>query len=166
MTKSIITHAGCKKDLLNIVKANMLQDTVLLGIMLLIFVPLMLLSISLINHILPLGIVLALMCAIPPALFVYRIVLDVMTVKAVERDGFSIVKDSVCRLSKGEIPKKYAEGRSPVDVIFFTRYGRYTASKIAFDMSCIGDEFYLVLLHGKKEKIILAFHSAMYELQE
>lgn len=161
MSKNIITRKDCKKDLKHMATAALLQDAVLLGVMLLIFVPLILLSISVVNHILPLGIVLVLMCAIPPALFVYRIVLDVITIKAVERGGFSIVKDTVCRLSKGEL-----EARHTVDVIYFTRYGRFIASGMTYDMSCVGDEFYLVILHNKKEKIISAFHSAMYECKD
>lgn len=161
MTKNIITREACKKDLRHMAKAALLQDAVLLGVMLLIFVPLILLSISVVNHILPLGLVLILMCAFPPALFIYRIVLDAITIKAVNRGGFSIVKDTVCRLSKGEL-----EARHTVDVIYFTRYGRYIASGMTFDMSCVWDEFYLVILHGKKEKIVSAFHSAMYECKD
>ncbi len=162
-SKNIITRESCKQELKRWAKANLLHDAVLLAVMLLIFVPLMILSIYVAKHVLILGLILALAFAVAPVIFVCRIVLDIVTIRLVERDGFSIVRDTVCRLSKGELPQKYSEGRGTVNVIYFAKYGRYVATGTTFDISSIGDECYLVILHGKKEKVIFAFHSAMCE---
>ncbi len=162
----MITREGCKQDLKRWAKANFLHDAVLFSVMVLIFVPLMFLSIYIAKRILVLGVVFALACAVAPVIFIYRIVLDIITVRLVERDSFSIVRDTVCRLSKGEIPQKYSEGGDTVDVIYFKKYGRYVASGITFDISSVGDECYLVIVHGKKEKLVFAFHSTMYECKD
>ena len=167
-TKNIITRDICKSDLKHMAKADLLQDVVLFVIMLLIFVPFILMAVHVAKYILILGVVVALACTIAPVVFACRIILDITALRLVERGGFSIVKDTVSRLSKGEIPKKYSEGRHTVDVIYFTKYGRCTSSslKTPFDLSSVGDEFYLVVLHNKKQEIALAFHSMMYECKD
>ena len=123
-SKNILTRENCKVELMRLSKANLMHDSVLLAVLLLIFVPLFLLSIHLAKYILILGIVFALMCTIFPAMFVYRIVRDVTFSKMIEQNGFSIVKDTVSRISLDEVPKSYAEGRRTVNVIYFAKYGR------------------------------------------
>ncbi len=166
-SKSILTREGCKTELMRLSKANLLQNSVILAVLLLIFVPLFILSIYLAKYILILGIIFALICAIFPILFVYRIICDVMFSRTIEQNGFSIVKDTVSRISHGEVPKSYSEGRHTVNVIYFTKYGRCVSPKVKtpFDLSGSGDEFYLVILH-KNRKIIFAYHSIMYDCKE
>ena len=166
-SKNILTREGCKTELRRLSKANLVQDLVILAILLLIFVPLFILSIYLAKYILILGIAFALICVIFPGLFIYRIMRDVMFSRTVEQDGFSIVKDTVSRISRDEIPKSYSEGRQTVNVIYFAKYGRCVAPKVRtpFDLSTAGDEFYLVILH-KNEKIIFVYNSSMYECKE
>ena len=79
----------------------------------------------------------------------------------VERDEFSIVKDTVSRLSRGE-----PEGRHTVDAIYFTLNGRYVPSKTTFDLSSVDDEFYLVILHTRRNELCFAFHTMMYECKD
>ena len=114
-----------------------------------------------------LGIIFALICAIFPALFIYKIIRDVIFSSMINQDRFSIVKDTVSRISRDEVPKSYSEGRRTVNVIYFAKYGRCVAPKVRtpFDLSGVGDEFYLVILH-KKDEIIFAYNSAMYECEE
>jgi hypothetical protein len=50
-----------------------------------------------------------------------------------------------------------------VDVIYFTKYGRYVATGMNFDLASVGDVFYLVILHAKEEKLVFAYNSMMYE---
>ncbi len=166
-SKNILTREYCKVELKQLSKASFMHDSVLLAVLLLIFVPLFLLSIYLAKYILILGIVFALICAIFPAIFVYRIIRDVAFSRKIGQNGFSIVKDTVSRISLDEIPKSYAEGRHTVNVIYFAKHGRCVAPKVRtpFDLSASGDEFYLVIL-PKKEEIIFAYHSIMYDCNE
>ena len=166
-SKNNLTREGCKIELKRLSKANLVQDLVILAILLLIFVPLFILSIYLAKYILILGIVFALICMIFPGLFIYRIIRDVMFSRTVDQNGFSIVKDTVSRISRDEIPKSYSEGRRTVNVIYFAKYGRCIAPKVRtpFDLSGVGDEFYLVILN-KNKKIIFAYNLAMYECKE
>lgn len=166
-SKTILTRQSCKIELKRLSKANLVQDLVILAILLLIFVPLFILSIYLTKYILILGIAFALICMISPVLFIYKIIRDVMFSRTVEQDGFSIVKDTVSRISRDEIPKSYSEGRRTVNVIYFAKYGRCVAPKVRtpFDLSGVGDEFYLVILN-KNKKIIFAYNLAMYECKE
>ena len=162
-TKNTITYESCRSELLRWAKGDFLSDAVLLGVMLLIFVPLFVLCIYLSKTMLVLGIVFALICAVAPIVFAFRIIGDVITLRLIKQGGFSVSEDTVCYLSKGEIPQKYSEGRASVDVIYFTKYGRYVASGMNFDLASVGDMFYLVILHTKKEKAVFAYNSVMYE---
>ena len=166
-SKNILTRKSCKAELKRLSKANLVQDSVILAVLLLIFVPLFILSIYLSQYVLLLGIVSALICMIFPVLFFCRIIHDVMFSRVIEQNGFSIVKDTVSRISRDEIPKSYSVGRRMVNVIYFAKYGRCVAPKVRtpFDLSAVGDEFYLVILH-KKGEIIFAYNSVMYECKE
>ena len=166
-SKNILTREGCKAELMRLSKANLVQDSVILAVLLLIFVPLFVLSIYLAKSILILGIALALICAIFPVLFIGRIIRDVMFSRTVDQNGFSIVKDTVSRISRDEIPKSYSEGRYMVNVIYFVKYGRCVAPKVRspFDLSGVGNEFYLVILH-KNEEIVFAYNSSMYDCKD
>ena len=165
-TKNILTRESCQKELVRWAKGEMLPDIVLLVVMLLIFVPLFVACIYLAKNILVLGIILALICTAAPVVFVYRIVCAIMKLRLVKQGAFSIVRDTVSRISRGEVPKNYSEGRRTVDVVYFTKYGRYTSLRTPFDLSSAGDEFYLVILHGKKDQIVFAYHSMMYECKD
>ena len=166
-SKNNLTREGCKIELKKLSKANLVQDLVILAVLLLIFVPLFMLSIYLAKYILILGIAFALICMIFPVLFIYKIICAVMFSRTVDQNGFSIVKDTVSRISRDEIPKSYSEGRRTVNVIYFAKYGRCIAPKVRtpFDLSGVGDEFYLVILN-KNKKIIFAYNLAMYECKE
>ena len=166
-SKNILTREGCKTELKRLSKANLLQDSVVLAVLLLIFVPLFILSIYLAKYILILGIVFTLICTIFPIIFVYRIIRDIMFSRMIEQNGFSIVKDTVSRISRDEVAKSYSEGRRTVNVIYFVKYDRCVAPKVRtpFDISGAGDEFYLVISH-KKEEIIFAYNSIMYDCKE
>ena len=166
-SKTILTRQSCKIELKKLSKANLVQALVILAVLLLIFVPLFILSIYLAKYILILGIAFALICMIFPVLLIYKIICAVMFSRTVDQNGFSIVKDTVSRISRDEIPKSYSEGRRTVNVIYFAKYGRCVAPKVRtpFDLSGVGDEFYLVILN-KNKKIIFAYNLAMYECKE
>ncbi|MBQ8440886.1 MAG: hypothetical protein IJX19_09515, partial [Clostridia bacterium] len=101
------------------------------------------------------------------AIFVYRIIRDVTFSKIIENNGLSIVKYTVSRISRDEVPKNHAEGLHTVNVIYFSKHGRCVAPKVRtpFDLSAPGVEFYLVVLH-EKEEIVFAYNSIMYDCNE
>ncbi len=160
-SKNIISREICKKDLKHLTKADLILDFVLLVVMLLIFVPLAFMGLYLLKYILIFGIVTILVCAAPPLIFVYKLIYNIIKLRLVEHNKFSIVKDTVSRLSKGE-----PAGRHTVDAIYFALHGRYVPSKTVFDVSSIGDEFYLVILHTKKNELCFAFPTVMYEYED
>ena len=166
-SKNILTRESCKAELKRLSKAILVQDSVVMTVLLLIFVPFFIFSISLAKQILALGIVFALICMIFPVLFTRRIIRDVMFLGMLGQNGFSIAKDTVSRISRNEVSNSYSEGRRTVNVIYFAKYGRCVAPKVKtpFDLSGVGDEFYLVISH-KKDEIIFAYNSVMYDCKE
>lgn len=158
---NIISYESCKKDLMHLAKANLLSVLVLLAVILLIFVPLVFMGIYLLKYIFVFGIVTILVCATPPLIFIYKLLYNVIRIRLVKQNKFSIVKDTVSRLSKGEL-----ERRHTVDALYFTLYGRYVPSTTVFNLSSVDDEFYLVILHTKKNELCFAFHGMLYECKD
>ncbi len=129
--------------------------------MLTLFIPLFCLGVYLAKTLFVLGLLFALCCLIAPGFFIYNLIRDIMTLRLIERDGFFVVKDTVSRRSKGE-----PQGKATVDVIYFSKYGRYIASGVTFDLASENDEFYLVMLDKKKPELTFAYHSMMYDYKE
>ena len=162
MTKNLISREMCGKDLKHLTKADLYSDVVLLVVMLLLFVPLAFLGVYLSKYILILGIACTVICAIAPVTFIVKLINNIKIVRLVSRGGFSVVKDTVSRLSKGEVVGR----NSTADIIYFAVHGRYIPSQSTFDMTSVGDEFYLVVLHTSKRTPMFAFHSMIYEYKE
>jgi len=161
VTKNIISRASCKKNLMHSATAGLRLDAILLVLMLVLFIPLFCLGVYLAKTLFVLGFVFALCCLIAPGFFIYNLIRDIMTVLLIARDGFFIVKDTVSGKSKGE-----PQGRATVDVIYFSKYGRYIPSGTVFDLTSENDEFYLVILDKKKPELTAAYHSMMYDYKE
>ena len=164
--KNLLTLDGCKKELLRWAKGNLVPDVVIFAILSLIFVPLLFLSIHIAENGVILGVIFALMCAFPAVVSICRIVIDVITLRLIKNNGFSIKKDVAERFSKDEIPRKYSEGRRVCDVIYFKEHGRFVATGITFNISFEGDEFYLVVLRGKKDRIVFAYNTKTHYFNE
>ncbi len=160
MSKELISRETCQKELVRMAKADVLASAVLLFVILLIFIPLVLMAIYVAKYVLALGVVFALLCAIWPLVLVYKLIYNIMIFRLVNRGGFSIVKDTVCSLSKGEVITRH----STADVIYFTEHGRYVPPKTVFELASMGDEFYLVVLAAKKREPMLAYPTSMYKL--
>lgn len=166
-SKNILTREGCKAEIERLSKENLVRNSIFLAIYLLIFVPLFILSTCLSTSILIVEIAFALLCALPPAFWVYEMIYDVLFLRTIEKNGFSIVKDTVSHVCRDEIARNYFEGHRMVDAIYFATYGRCVASKVKspFGIPNVGDEFYLVILR-KNEKIIVAYDLAIYDYRE
>jgi hypothetical protein len=146
----------------HLARADLLSGLILLAVILVIFVPLILLGIYLLKYIMAFGIVVILVCALPITYFIYRLINNILAVQLVKTDGFSIIKDTVSRLSKGEP----AGHRHTVDAIYFTKHGRFVPEQTVFDLTSLHDEFYLVVLNDKKKEIKFAYNTMMYDCKE
>ena len=160
-TKNIITRENCKKDLKDLIKSDISFDACMLVIVLLIHIPLLCISIYILTFSLIIGIPMFLGSLLMPTYYIYELTSDIIRMRLVVHDGFSIVKDRVQVLSKGEV-----QNRQTVNVIYFAEYGRYPANNMTFTLSSVGDEFYLVVIHTKKKEATFAYHTNYYECSE
>ena len=165
-TKIILTREGCQKDLIGWAKRCLVRDVLLLVVMAVIFVPLFLLSVAVAGEFPALGIPLAVICAAAPLWFVGKIACNIRIFALTARGGFSLVRDRVRYTAKGETPRKPFGGNSPVNVLYFEKYGRYVPSETVFSLTAPGDAFYVARLHTKNGKTVFAYHTAMYEYKE
>ena len=162
MEKNVISRESCKKDLAHLVRADLFSELILLGVVAVFCVPCIIGVIFLFKYVPILAIVLILACAAPLALFIYKLIKNIIAVRLVKKDGFSIIKDTVCRLSKGEGGGRHAS----VDAIYFTKHGRFVPEQSVFDITSLHDEFYLVVLNDKKKEIKFAYHTMMCDCKE
>ncbi len=90
-----------------------------------------------------LGIVGALIFAAPSVCLAVLLIKRMMTLRQIGQGRFVIVVDDVCQISRGE-----SQGRSTVDVLYFTRHGIYISGGTYFELADPGDDYYLVILEG------------------
>ena len=159
MSKNVITYDTCHTELVRMTKADVYASTILFLVILLICVPLLLMAIYVAKYVLILGIVLSLVIAIWPLALLYKLISCIRKHYHAKFGDFSIVRDTVYSLSKGEVISK----TSTADVIYFTNKGRFVPPKSTFDLSSIGDEFYIVVLHCGKQHTMLAYPMKIYE---
>ena len=95
-TKEIITRESCKKVVKTLAISDLYSDAISFVILLLIFVPLILISIYIGKHILILGLAFIILCSVPLLIGIYKIILGITVIRLVGKNGFSIVKDTVC----------------------------------------------------------------------
>ncbi len=166
-TKKIITREGVKNGLIQGAKSSLHLNIYLLSLLtLVLLIPSICYAIYIAKRILIMGFIIPLPFAVIPIVFTKYIIDDLTIMQLAKQDGFSIVKDRVDHLVNGESPKNSSEGRNPVDVIYFEKYGRCTASKTTFALASVGDVFYIVILHKKKKKPHVIYHSLIYECNE
>lgn len=159
-TKEIITREECEALLVHREKFKIRINAIVMVFMLLLCAPIVGAALSMTKSIPVLGFAITVIFCVPSLIFIIRIILNVKALRLITRGGYSIVKDTVSGLSRGEFQK---DSKKPVNAIYFSKHGRYVESGVEFDISSVGDEYYLVILHGKKDEIALAFHTKMYE---
>ena len=162
-TKNVLTRDIIKKELTYQAKAAATMSSILMfttGIV--TGVPFILLGIAGLKDLLIGGIV-CIMIGAGLLLSLFLVLLsDIRTKRLINEGRFYIIKDTVSRLSRGEPRGRY----STVDVLYFTKLGRYIPSQTTFDLSSVGDEFYIVIIPAKKPKICFAYHTMMYECND
>ena len=162
-TKNVLTRDIIKKELMHYAKGSVSISTVfLLTTGVVTGIPFILLGIAGLKDLLIGGIV-CIMIGAGLLLSLFLVLLsDIRTKRLINEGRFYIIKDTVSRLSRGEPRGRY----STVDVLYFTKLGRYIPSQTTFDLSSVGDEFYIVIIPAKKPKICFAYHTMMYECND
>ena len=162
-TKSLITREEVKKEMILVRKALMASSILYFAIILLICGPFVGVAIAhMFSRFWWLYLLEVALFSVPPTVFLVKIIGYAKEKRLVENGEFSIVKDTVSRLSRGEIIAR----NQTADVLYFKEYGRYIPSQTVFDLTTVGEEFYLVILHNKKQEITEAYHTLMYECKE
>lgn len=166
MQKNSLSRESCKSELQRKARGNVFSAAIELLLVLLICVPLIFLGIFLLKYLPFFGIVTIVLLSVFPIICLYTFIRSVLIVRLCKRNEFSVVADTVTRLAKGEVRKKWGVGRQFQDVIYFSRHGYVAVDKTIFDLTVPGDTFYLVILHTKNEKPFLIYPSALYEYDE
>ena len=160
VSKNILTDKSIIEELAKHTRATLIFDTVILALTLIVYVPLVVLSVYLASVATVLGIICAIAFAAIPGHFVYLFIKNVRALRSAKNGDFVVAKDSVSRLESDVRVSRNQRG----DVIYFAEHGRYVCfSKTVFDLSDNGDEFYVVLLPTDKKGPSLAYPLKLYE---
>ena len=159
-TKETITREECDALLTHREKFRLRINVILTVFMAVLCAPIIGAALSTTKSTPVLGFAVTVIFCVPTLVFIIRIILNVKALRLISRGGYSIVKDTVFSLSRGEFQKN---AKHPVNAIYFSKYGRYVESGVEFNITSVGDEFYLVILEGKKAEIAYAFHAKMFE---
>ncbi len=96
---------------------------------------------------------------------IFVIIRNVIFYHKITRRCFTIVEDTLVRKVDREFTRAF--GRTHYDDIFyFETYGRYAVPRTergAFDYSSETDRFYLIVLKGRKPRIMRAYNTKVYE---
>lgn len=171
-TKNILTREVCVKEFeneLNKRKPALIGSSVGLLIfgMLLIF-----LGVIMMTYIFELGLIFTVVFVFAIILDFWFTIRDFVALRMLKKGKFSVVKDEVCRKAEGKWNYWYMGRRSRIEraklrdvdnFLYFTRHGKYIVSDTVFSMTDQWDTFYLVVLDGRKPRILAAYHSDMYD---
>ena len=84
----------------------------------------------------------------------------------VKRNGVTVVIDKAVRLNEEMVYRFPARNHRLANVIYFRDHDRHIYTGTLFELCSHGDEFYLVILKKKKEKVIKAYNTKFYELKD
>ena len=163
-TKNIITRDMCRDEQKNYLKASICMGValtvfILLPVPLFFYIAVIFSKDSFIASLIP--IIPCCICIFPFFLMIKTLSNYVNQLRFINQGRLSIAKDTVYRLAINE-----RAGRTTQNAIYFSKYGRYVPAKSIFDLSSVGDEFYLVIIPAKKPKICFAYHTMMYECND
>lgn len=156
-TKSIITLEDCKNRALSSIKLKIRPYLISLAMAVILFIPFYgLVGIAFGEH-WALGAFTLFSVFIPHILLISVIAYYVGIYKRVQRGEISVVVDKVVRF--GEEFRRY---RRFANVIYFRDYGKYVQEE-SLSLTSHGDEFYVVILNGKRKRIYAAYNMKIYE---
>ena len=164
-TKNIITRDGCKDEALKSIKKDITLYAILLVFSLLLYIPFFVIVGASFELGIFWGILMLLSCFCIHIVFICIIVYNLRLMQALKRDGVTIVIDRAVRLCE-EADRMPNRRFATVNVIYFRDHDRHVYNGSLFELFSHGDEFYLVVIKKKKEKVISAYNTKFYELND
>lgn len=165
-TKNIITREECKNEVLKSVKQDIYLYLVLLGAALVIFLPFAPLIGKAAESYWALGLLTFFGIYSVHIIFFGFLLYYVKIMLDVKRHGVTVVIDKAVRLNEEMVYKFPNRYRRLANVIYFRDHDRHIYTGSLFELCSHGDEFYLVILKTKKEKVINAYNTKFYELKD
>ena len=165
-TKNIITREECKNEVIKSIKQDICLYSVILGAAILLFLPFIFLIGKAAETHWALGVLTFFsMFFVHIALLIF-LLYHVKIMIDIKRHGVTVVIDKAVRLNEEMVYKFPARYRRLENVIYFRDHDRHIYTGTLFELCSQGDEFYLVILKKKKEKVIKAYNTKFYELKD
>ena len=163
MNKNLLSRQECQQSALREAKGTVLIRSAFFFAAAVLLVPMIAVGFGVLAPVLFLSIPLVVLSFVLLFLFAWYLAKSVIALALISRGEFSIVKDIVSQKVAGEA-ERYR--RSPVNVLYFSVYGRYVCKKTYFDLASEGDEFYVVILNNKKKTIVACYPVTLYDCKE
>ena len=164
-TKNIITHEECKHEALKSIKGEIVIYAILLAFSLLLYIPFFILVGASFELGVFWGILMLLCCFCVQIVFICFILYNVRLMQAIKRDGVTVVIDRAVRFSE-EADRMPNRRFATVKVIYFRDHDRQIYRGSLFELFENGDEFYLVVIKKRKEKVVAIYNTKLYELKD
>lgn len=161
-TKNVLTREILKKDLKKLQKDQIIITIIFSAVLLIVWLPIILLGLTDIEDALFLWLVLLIFGLFCFALAIFNLISVKQAFRQIENGDFTVITETV----SGKVSGERVSRRRYEDVLYFGHYGRYTPSRTVFQLSSVGDEFYLVFLGAHQRVISLAYPCKMYEYKE
>ena len=165
-TKNIITREECKNEVLKSVKHDIYLYLLLLVAALVMFVPFIPLIGNAAESHWSLGVLTFFSMFFLHIVLLGILIYHIKLMNDVKRHGVTIVVDKAVRLNEEMVYRFPAKYRRLANVIYFRDHDRHIYTGTLFELCSHGDEFYLVILKKKKEKVIKAYNTKFYELKD
>ena len=163
MNKTLLSRQECQQEALRKAKGTVLIRSAWLVIATILLAPMISAGFGVLAPLWGLSIPLIVLSFVLLFLFAWYLAKGVIGLISISRGEFSIMKDIVSRKVAGEA-ERYR--RLPVNVLYFSVYGRYVCKKTYFDLASEGNEFYVVILNNKKKTIVACYPVSLYDCKE
>ena len=164
-TKNIITREGCKDEALKSIKSEIITYSIILAFSLLLYIPFFVIVGASFELGIFWGILMLLCCFCVHIVFICLIFYNVRLMQTIKREGVTVVIDRAVRFSE-EADRMPNRRFATVKVIYFRDHDRQIYRGSLFELFENGDEFYLVVIKKRKEKVVAIYSTKLYELKD
>ena len=168
-TKNLFTRSDCKKEIERALAQEVYRFGCILAVICLLLIPCSLLPFSQLERfsdpfVRSVIIALGLLFYLPIAMMGYATATSLIQLRFARKGYLVILTDTVKRLSPGEPRGRY----STADVLYFEKTGKYIPSRTAFQITSVGDTYYVVFLSNGKRRtpVRLGYPTKLYDCKE
>lgn len=165
-TKNILTREECKNEVIKSIKGDICLYSVILGAAILLFLPFTSLIGKAAETHWALGLLMFFSTFFLHIVLLGILIYHIKVMNDVKRHGVTIVVDKAVRLGEEMVYKFPNKHHRLANVIYFRDHDKHIYTGTLFELCSHGDEFYLVVLKKKKEKIFKAYNTKFYELED